>query len=59
MSESEWVWYISCGYDTLQEMEKLQHQLQGTTDENVKRHLQEKLSITQAKREIAESKRVR
>ena len=44
---------------TLQEVKKLQHQLQGTTDENVKRHLQEELSITQAKRDVAESKRVR
>ena len=58
MSESEWVWHISCGYNTLQEVKKHQHQLQGTTDENVKRHLQEELSITQAKREVAESKRV-
>ena len=59
MSESEWVWHISCGYNTLQEVKKLQHQLQGTTDEDAKKHLQEELSITQAKREIAESKRVR
>ena len=59
MSECEWVWHISCGYNTLQEMEKLQHQLQGTTDENAKQHLQEELSITQAKREVAHSKYVR
>ena len=43
----------------LQEVKELQHQLQGTTDENLKIHLQEELSITQAKREVAESKRVR
>ena len=59
MSESEWVWHISCGYNTLQEVKKLQHQLQVTTDENLKIHLQEELSVTQAKREIAESKQVR
>ena len=59
MRESEWVWHISYCYNTLQEEENLQHQLQGTTDENLKIHLQEELSITQAKREIAESKRVR
>ena len=44
---------------TLQEVKKLQHQLQGTTDEKAKKHLQEELSITQAKMEIAVSKRVR
>ena len=44
---------------TLQEVKKLQHQLQGSADENVKKHLQEELSITQAKREVAESKAVR
>ena len=59
MSESEWVWHISCEYNTLQEVKKLQHQLQGTTDENTKKHLQEELSITQAKREVAHSNYVR
>ena len=59
MSESEWVWHISCGYNTLQKVEKLQHQLQGTTDEKAKKRLQEKLFITQTKRKVAESKRVR
>ena len=58
-SESEWMWHISCGYKNLQEVKKLQHQLQETTDENTKKHFQEELSTTQAKREIAESKRVR
>ena len=58
-SESEWVWHISCGYKNLQEVKKLQHQLQGTTDESAKKHLQEEISITQAKSEVAESKRVR
>ena len=53
------MWHISHGRNTLQEVKKLQHQLQETTDENTKKHLQEELSITQAKREIAESKRVR
>ena len=53
------MWHISCGYNTLQEVEKLQHQLQETTDENIKKLLQEELSITQAKREVAESKQVR
>ena len=55
----EWVWHISCRYSTLQELEKLQHQLQGTTDENRKKQLQQEISITQAKREVADSKAVR
>ena len=59
MSDNEWVWHISCGYKNLQEVKKLQHQLQGTTDEKRKKHLQEEIAITQAKSEVAESKRVR
>ena len=65
MSESEWVLYISCGYNTLQEVEELQHQLQGATDKNTKKRIQEEISITQAKRElsitrvVADSKEVR
>ena len=59
MSESEWVWHISCGYSTPQELEKLQRQLQGTTDENTKKQLQQEISITQAKRKVAYSKTVR
>ena len=45
--------------NTLQEVKKLHQKLQESADENVKKHLQEELSIIQAKREIAESKRVR
>ena len=62
MSErSEWVCHISCGYSTPQELEELQCQLQRTTvtDENTKKHLQQEISITEAKREIAQSKYVR
>ena len=59
MSESEWVWHISCGYSTPQELKKLQRQLQGTTDENTKKQLQQEISITQAKRAVAYSKTVR
>ena len=55
----EWVWHISCGYSTPQEVEKLQCQLQGTTDENTKKQLQQEISIKQAEREIAYSKWVR
>ena len=59
MSESEWVWHISCGYPTPQEVEELQRQLQETTDENIKKQLQQEISIKQAKREIADFKAVR
>ena len=59
MSKSEWVWHISCGYSTPQELKKLQRQLQGTTDENTKKQLQQEISITQAKRMVAYSKGVR
>ena len=59
MSESEWVWHISCGYSTPQELKNLQCQLQGTTDETTKKQLQQEISITQAKREVTESKAVR
>ena len=59
MSDSEWVWLISCGYNTPQELKELQHQLQETTDENTKKQLQQEISITQAKREVANAKRVR
>ena len=59
MSDSEWVWLISCGYNTPQELKKLQRQLQETTDENTKKQLQQEISITQAKREVADAKRVR
>ena len=59
MSDSEWVWFISCGYNTPQELEKLQHQLQETTDEKAKKQLQQEISITQAKREVAVAKWVR
>ena len=59
MSESEWVWHISYGYSTPQEVEELQRQLQGTTDEDTKKQLQQEISITQAKREVAYSKQVR
>ena len=59
MSDSEWVWHISCGYSTPQEVEELQRQLQETTDENTKKQLQQEISIKQAKREVADSKRVR
>ena len=51
--------HVYYGYNTLQEVKKLHQKLQGTTDENTKKHLQEEISITQAKREIAESKQVR
>ena len=56
MSERKWVWLISC---ESQELEELQRQLQGTTDENTKKQLQQEISITQAKREVAEAKAVR
>ena len=59
MSDSEWVWLISCGYNTPQELEKLQHQLQETTDESTKKQLQQEISITQAKRKVADANRVR
>ena len=59
MSEREWVWHISFGYNTPQELEKLQHQLERATDENTKRQLQQEISITQAMREVAEAKAVR
>ena len=62
MSESEWVWHISCVYNTPQELRELEHLLelcQGATDENTEKHLQREISITRAKREIAEAKRVR
>ena len=59
MSDSEWVWPISYGYNTPQELKELQHQVQETTDENIKKKLQQEISITQAKREVAHAKRVR
>ena len=59
MSDREWVWLISYGYNTPQELEKLQHQLQETTDEITKKHLQLEISITQTKREVAVAKEVR
>ena len=59
MSDSEWVWLISCGYNTPQELEDLQHQLQETTDESTKKQLQQEISITQAKRDVADAKWVR
>ena len=59
MSESEWVWHISCGYSTPQEVKELQRQLQDTTDENTKKQLQREISIKQAKWEVANSKVVR
>ena len=37
---------------------ELQRQLQGATDENTKKQLQQEISITQAKRDVAEAKRV-
>ena len=46
-------------YNTLQELEELQRQLQGATDENIKKQLQQEISITKAKRDIAEAKEVR
>ena len=52
MREREWVWLISCEYNTPQELDELKHQLQGTIDENAKKQLQ-------AKRELAEAQRVR
>ena len=42
-----------------QELEELQRQLQGATDENIKKQLQLEISIAQAKRDIAEAKEVR
>ena len=59
MSDSEWVWLISCGYNTSQELEGLQRQLQETTDENTKKQFQQEISIIQAKREVAYAKQVR
>ena len=59
MSESEWVWHISCWYNTLQEVWTLQHQLQETTDEKTRKNLQEKMAIVQARKELAHSKYVR
>ena len=58
-SERELVSLISCGYNTPQELEELRCQLQRTTDENTKKQLEQEVSITQAKREVAEAKRVR
>ena len=46
-------------YNTPQELEELQRQLQGATDENIKKQLQQEISITKAKRDIAEAKEVR
>ena len=40
-------------------MEKLQLQLKETSDEDGKRRLEQEISLTQAKKEVAESKRVR
>ena len=45
-------------YNTLQEMETLQHQLQETADEKTRKHLQEKMTILQARKELADSKGV-
>ena len=59
MNDSEWVWLISYGYNTPQELEDLQRQLQETTDESTKKQLQQEISITQAKREVADAKGVR
>ena len=43
---------------TPQELKELQRQLQGATDESTKKKVQQEISITQAKREVAEAKRV-
>jgi hypothetical protein len=59
LTDSEGVWLISYGYCTPQELKKLRCQLEGATDENTKKRLQEEISITQAKREVAEAKMVR
>ena len=58
-SERELASLISCGYNTPQELMKLQRQLQRTTDEITKKKLKQEISITQARREVAEAKRVR
>ena len=57
MNEKEWVWHISCG--SPQELEELRWQLRRTNDGNTKKQLQQKFSMTQAKREVAASKAVR
>ena len=57
MNEKEWVWHISC--DSPQELEELRWQLRRTSDGNTKKQLQQKFSMTQAKREVAASKAVR
>ena len=59
MSDSEWVWLISCGYNTPQELEELQRQLQETTDESTKKQLQQEISVTEFKMEAADGKLVR
>ena len=43
-------------YDTPQELEELQRQLQEATDENIKKQLQQEI---QAKRDVAEAIQVR
>ena len=59
MSDSEWVWHISCGYNTPQELKELQRQLQETTDEKTKKQFQQEISITQTKMKVAVAKLVR
>ena len=59
MSDSEWVWLISCGYNTPQEVKELKDQLQETTDESTMKQLQQEISITEAKGEVAAAKAVR
>ena len=46
-------------YNTPQELEELQRQFEEATDVNTKKQLQQEISITQAKGEIAEAKEVR
>ena len=45
--------------NTPQELKELCCQLQETTDENTKKQLQQEISITEAKRDIASAKGVR
>ena len=45
-------------YNALQELKELQLQLEGTTDENIKKNLQQEIMI-QAKRGVAKAKEVR
>ena len=50
---------VSCIWLQIQELDKLQRQLESTTDEKKKKPLQEQMRLTKAKKELANSKAVR